>query len=192
MLFLILGSSLVQLLITDYLRIRPPVYYHLIQTYPIPTESWFISLTSTSLLCVSFNAIIFVEIMKKLIDKYLIKNAGNQPYKHSFFNSLNVSIVCLLVLEVCNLTAFGQFLLLKEEIKPRDKTFVAASFIFYLFCEGCLAPSIIIFSNENLMQYLYTKYVKRLNFKPDECSVVELTSIATNKVCPTPFIVCKE
>ena len=174
------------------MNIRPPVYYHLVQRYPIPMESWCISLASTCLLFVSLNAMIFVEIMKKVIDKYLIENAGNRPHKSTLITGLNVSILFLVVLEVCNVTAFGRFLLLQGEIKQRDKTMLGLSFIFYLFCEGCLAPFIVIFSNENLKQCFYSKFLKRFTFASEKIPIIMLPIITANKVYPAPYIVCKE
>ena len=54
-----------------YFGQMPIFFYHLIRV-PVPKSSWLISVIPTTLVFISFNLIIFVEISKVVIDRSLL------------------------------------------------------------------------------------------------------------------------
>ena len=161
--------SIVQMIVTISLKIRPSFYYHLVQSYPIPKRSWLVSLFSTSLLFVSFNVTILAEIIKKIIDGKLIQASANQS-KQNISSWPLLSTIFLVLLEICNVTAFGHYLIEAEVPKPQSKIAFQLTFIFYLFCEGFLAPTMVIFSAENLRHFFFNKLSERTTVFKDSAT----------------------
>lgn len=146
----------VQMTVTIALQVRPPFYYHLVRSYPMPKTSWVTSLFSTSLLFFSFNVTILAEIIKKLIDGKLIQASANKSEDRSSSRPL-LSTIFLVLLEICNIVAFAHYLILAEAPKAQSNLSILFTFMFYLSCEGFLAPTMVIFSVDNLRHYLFNK-----------------------------------
>ena len=137
-------------------NIRPPFYYHLILSYPVPTQSWIISLISTSLLFVCINSTILTEILKNNLERKLLVKAktGMDEQKKIFF-----STIALILLAGCNIAAFIHYLFIVEAPKITPRETVLLTFAVYFFCEGFIVPVTIILSVENLRNYLKIKMV---------------------------------
>ena len=88
-----------------------------------------------------------------------------------------VSIVCLTVLALCNFVAYSHFLTsspaTKQELPTKSSFF--STYIFYLFCQGFLAPVIVISSIEPMK--LYARHRMR------ECNE-KLCSVILDRICP--------
>ena len=85
-----IGLSLLLFFTTIGFNIRPPFYYHLILSYPVPTQSWIISLISTSLLFVCINSTILTEILKNNLERKLLvkaKTGMDEQKKNILFNN---------------------------------------------------------------------------------------------------------
>jgi hypothetical protein len=117
---------------------------------------------------ISFNAALIVEIIKKLIDlNLLLKSANHMKMKRSS-NLAMLSIVFLLTLVLCNLFAYGHYIFIGKIPEPIPKLTFLYTFMFYLFCEGFVAPIIVIFSVEHLRTYFLNRVselaTKLINF----------------------------
>ncbi len=122
----------------------------------IDLRSWYVSLLNTSIMFTSFNAALIAEIIKKFIDlNLLLKSANHEKSKRSS-NLAMLSIFSLLFLCLCNLFAYGHYIFIGKIPEPIPKKLFLYTFMFYLFCEGFVAPIIVIFTVEHLRTYLLT------------------------------------
>jgi hypothetical protein len=119
-------------------------------------RSWKVSLLNTSFMFLSFNAALIAEIIKKFLDlNLLLKSANHEKSKRSS-NLAMLSIFSLLLLCLCNLFAYGHYIYIGKIPEPTPKLTFLYTFMFYHFCEGFVAPMIVIFVVEHLRTYFLT------------------------------------